>query len=119
MRQQSPSWPRISASAADDRPDAPGVSIDGAALPWRGGLIRIRATRRCNLPPPAYLIGVNELSPIVSEFDSEEAAEEYDRWFRAKVAASLNDGLPVVAHDDAMAQVRGIIAKQGLVARVV
>jgi hypothetical protein len=52
---------------------------------------------------------VTKLSPIVSEFDSEEDAEAYDRWFRAKVAASLRDGLPVVAHDDAMAQVRAII----------
>ena len=52
---------------------------------------------------------MNELSPIVSEFDSEEAAEAYDVWFRAKVAASLADGLPVVAHDDAMAQIRAII----------
>jgi hypothetical protein len=52
---------------------------------------------------------VNELSPIVSEFDSEEAAEAYDAWFRAKVAASLADNRPVVAHDDAMAQVRAII----------
>ena len=45
----------------------------------------------------------------MSEFDSEEAAEAYDRWFCAKVAASLADGLPVVAHDDAMAQIRAII----------
>ncbi|WP_093063506.1 stability determinant [Sphingomonas sp. OV641] len=52
---------------------------------------------------------MNELSPIVSEFDSEEAAEAYDAWFRAKVAASLADDRPVVAHDDAMAQVRAII----------
>jgi len=56
---------------------------------------------------------VNELSPIVSEFDSEEAAEAYDAWFRAKVAASLADDLPVVSHDDAMAQVRAIIDKHG------
>ncbi|WP_301075517.1 stability determinant [Sphingomonas sp.] len=52
---------------------------------------------------------MNELSPIVSEFDSEEAAEAYDAWFRAKVAASLADDQPVIAHDDAMAQVRAII----------
>jgi hypothetical protein len=54
---------------------------------------------------------VNELSPIVSEFDSVESAEAYDRWFRAKVAASLADGLPGVPHDEAMAQVRAIIDK--------
>ncbi|WP_375287892.1 stability determinant [Sphingomonas sp.] len=52
---------------------------------------------------------MNELSPIVSEFETTEDAEAYDRWFRAKVAASLADGLPGVAHDEAMAQVRAII----------
>jgi hypothetical protein len=29
------------------------------------------------------------LSPIVSEFETEEQAASYDRWFRAKVEASL------------------------------
>ena len=29
------------------------------------------------------------LSPIVSEFDTQEAAESHDQWFRARVEASL------------------------------
>ena len=29
------------------------------------------------------------LSPIVSEFETQESADSHDRWFRAKVAASL------------------------------
>ena len=29
------------------------------------------------------------LSPIVSEFETQEAADSYDQWFRAKVEASL------------------------------
>nr|WP_066779548.1 hypothetical protein [Sphingomonas sp. CCH5-D11] len=53
---------------------------------------------------------MNELSPIVSEFDSEEAAEAYDRWLRAKVAKSLADVRPPVPHDEAMARIRAIIA---------
>jgi hypothetical protein len=33
-----------------------------------------------------------KLSPIESEFESDEEAEAYDLWFRAKVEASLKDG---------------------------
>ena len=33
-----------------------------------------------------------QLSPIVSEFETEEQAASYDRWFRAKVQESI-DGL--------------------------
>ena len=29
------------------------------------------------------------LSPIVSEFETQEAADSYDKWFRSKVEASL------------------------------
>ena len=29
------------------------------------------------------------LSPIVSEFETQEAADSYDQWFRTKVEASL------------------------------
>ena len=29
------------------------------------------------------------LSPIVSEFETQEAADSYDQWFRSKVEASL------------------------------
>jgi hypothetical protein len=49
---------------------------------------------------------MNKLSPIVSEFETKEDAEAYDRWFRAKVAASLADPRPPVPHDAAMARIR-------------
>jgi hypothetical protein len=52
---------------------------------------------------------MNALSPIVSEFETLEQAEAYEAWLRAKVTASLADGQPTVAHDEAMAQVRKII----------
>lgn len=52
---------------------------------------------------------MNALSPIVSEFETVEQAEAYEVWLRAKVAASLADGQPTIAHDEAMAQVRKII----------
>ena len=36
-----------------------------------------------------------KLDPRVSEFETEEQAASYDRWFRAKVQASLDDPSPV------------------------
>ena len=49
---------------------------------------------------------MTKLSPIVSEFETEEAAAAYDRWFRARVVASLADPRPGVPHDEAMARIR-------------
>lgn len=50
------------------------------------------------------------LSPIVSEFETEEQAASYDRWFRAKVQASLADPRPGIPHDQAMAMIRDKLA---------
>jgi len=50
------------------------------------------------------------LSPIVSEFETEEKAASYDRWFRAKVQASLVDPRPSIPHDEVMARMDAIIA---------
>jgi hypothetical protein len=52
-----------------------------------------------------------QLSPIVSEFETEEQAASYDRWFRAKVQASLDDPSPNIPHDQVMAEVEAIIAE--------
>jgi hypothetical protein len=46
-----------------------------------------------------------KLDPIISEFETEEQAEEYDRWFRAKVEAAMNDTRPGIPHDEAMAYI--------------
>lgn len=46
------------------------------------------------------------LSPIVSEFETDEQAASYDRWFRAKVKASRDDPRPSIPHDQAMAKIR-------------
>ncbi len=48
---------------------------------------------------------MTKLSPIVSEFETEEEAEAYDKWFRAKVEASLADPRPTVPHAEAMARI--------------
>jgi len=45
------------------------------------------------------------LSPIVSEFKTEEEAKSYDLWFRTKVEQALNDPRPSMPHDEAMTRV--------------
>lgn len=51
------------------------------------------------------------LSPIVSEFETEEQAASHDRWFRAKVHASLADPRLSLPHDEVMAEMDAIIAE--------
>lgn len=51
------------------------------------------------------------LSPIVSEFETEEQAASHDRWFRAQVRASLADPRPSIPHDEVMAEMDAIIAE--------
>lgn len=50
-----------------------------------------------------------KLSPIVSEFETEEQAASYDRWFRAKVQASLDDPRPSIAHDQVMSEIQALL----------
>ena len=50
-----------------------------------------------------------KLDPIVSEFETEEQAESYDRWFRARVQAAIDDKRPDVPHEEAMAHIRKVI----------
>ena len=50
-----------------------------------------------------------KLDPIISEFDTQEEADSYDAWFRAKVQASLDDPRPGIPHDEVMAQLRATI----------
>ena len=54
---------------------------------------------------------MGKLSPIESEFDSTEDAEAYERWFRAKVQASLADARPNLAHEAIMAELDDVIAE--------
>lgn len=44
------------------------------------------------------------LSPIVSEFETQEAADSYDIWFREKVKKSMENTEPRIPHDQAMVQ---------------
>lgn len=51
-------------------------------------------------------------TPIVSEFETEEQAASYDRWFRAKVQASIDDPRPSIPHDQAMAEVEKVLEER-------
>ena len=57
---------------------------------------------------------MNAQSPIVSEFATTEEQAAYEKWLKEKVAASLADGQPPVAHDEVMREIQAIIdrAKQ-------
>jgi hypothetical protein len=52
-----------------------------------------------------------KLDPIVSEFETEDQAASYDRWFRAKVQAAIDEPGKLVPHDEAMARVRETIRR--------
>jgi hypothetical protein len=45
------------------------------------------------------------LDPLISEFETEERAASYDRWFRGKVHEAIQSDKPRVPHDEAMARV--------------
>lgn len=53
-----------------------------------------------------------KLSPIVSEFETQEQADSYDRWFRARVQAALDDPRPAIPHDDAMAKLEAMLEEK-------
>jgi len=52
------------------------------------------------------------LSPIISEFATQEEADAYDVWFRAKVQAALDDPRPSIPHDEAMARVDRLLEEK-------
>ncbi|RMT34227.1 hypothetical protein [Pseudomonas syringae] len=49
------------------------------------------------------------ISAIVSQFETEEQADSYDKWFRAQVQASINDPAPNLPHDQIMAEMRAVL----------
>lgn len=54
---------------------------------------------------------MGKLDPIVSEFETEEEAEAYDKWFREQVEAALASTAPRIPHEQVMAEARAIIEK--------
>lgn len=53
-----------------------------------------------------------KLSPIASEFETQEQADSYDLWFRAKVQEALDDPRPGIPHDEAMAKLDVLLAEK-------
>lgn len=51
------------------------------------------------------------LDPRVSEFETQEQADSYDRWFRERIQRSLDDPRPPIPHDEVMAEMEAIIAE--------
>jgi len=52
------------------------------------------------------------LDPLIYEFDTEEEAESYDRWFRAKVQEALDDPRLGIPHDEAMARIEANLERK-------
>ena len=51
------------------------------------------------------------LDPRVSEFKTQDQADSYDLWFRAKVQAALDDPRPSIPHDQVTARMDARIAE--------
>lgn len=49
------------------------------------------------------------LDPIVSEFETDEQAASYDRWFRSKVQEAMDSKEPRIPHDEAMVRVNTML----------
>ena len=54
---------------------------------------------------------MGKLSPIVSEFETEEDAAAYDAWFRAQVETALASTEPDVPHEQVVAEIDAIIER--------
>lgn len=54
---------------------------------------------------------MGKLSPIVSEFETEEDAQAYDAWFRAQVETALASTEPDVPHEQVVAEIDAIIER--------
>ena len=52
------------------------------------------------------------LSPIVSEFETEEQETSYNQWFRAKVEEALHSEKPRLPHDAAMAKAQAMLEER-------
>ena len=50
-----------------------------------------------------------KLDPLIYEHDTEEEAASYDKWFREKVQASLEDPGESIPHDEVMRRMDEVI----------
>lgn len=52
------------------------------------------------------------LSPMVSEFETQEQETSYTQWLREKYAANLSDTRPNIPHDEVMAKARALLEQK-------
>jgi hypothetical protein len=50
-----------------------------------------------------------KLDPIISEFDTQEDADSYDKWFREEVQRGIDDPRPRLPHDQVIAEMRAVV----------
>lgn len=55
---------------------------------------------------------MGKLDPIYFEFETEEHAAAYDKWFRAQVEAALASNMLRIPHEQVMAEIEAILQKQ-------
>ena len=85
------------------------VEFDTRSYLQRGAGWRYLAGR----PYCANLFAMNVLlSPIVSEFETEEQELSYNLWFRDKVEEALHSKKPRLPHDAAMAKVQTMLEER-------
>ncbi|WP_095120403.1 antitoxin [Pseudomonas sp. Irchel s3f10] len=46
-----------------------------------------------------------------ADFENEEQAASYDRWFRAEVQKSLDDPRPNIPHEQVMAEIEALMER--------
>ena len=51
-----------------------------------------------------------KLDPIISEFETQEQADSYDKWFREQVRASIDNPGKMTPHAVVMKQMDRVIA---------
>lgn len=101
-------WFRQKVQAALDDP-RPGIPHDQVMAELRATIDAVAERKKASgfeESGPA----TGKLDPLISEFETQEDADSYDRWFRAKVEKSLADPRPGIPHDQVMAELDAIIA---------
>lgn len=92
---------RVQAAIDNPGPDTPHDQV----VRQMDELIKAAASRRSGRAVS------KSYDPIVSEFESAEAEASYEKWLIARVAASLADPRPSVAHSTVVAGAEAIIAR--------
>lgn len=83
-----------------------------AIIGGRAGLLRQLANSwwpSLGMARMGYVPAMADLDPRVPEFESTEAAERIDCWFRAKVEAMLAAAWPTIPHEQVMAYMEAIL----------